>query len=76
MKLYPIAPEDKTRQMRREGVKARRTGEKRPPKKGEWYLSGAIAEAYQAPNDLTHPEVIAELVTVTKTIETVTPWKP
>ena len=29
-----------------------RTGEKRPPRKGEWYLSGAIPQAYQAPNDL------------------------
>lgn len=24
----------------------------RPPKKGEYYLSGAIVEAYRAPNDL------------------------
>lgn len=28
-------------------------GEKRAPKKGEFYLSGAIVEAYRAPNDLT-----------------------
>ena len=25
----------------------------RSPKKGEWYMSGAIPEAYQAPNDLS-----------------------
>ena len=25
----------------------------RPPKAGEYYVSGAIPEAYQAPNDLT-----------------------
>lgn len=28
------------------------TGEFRSPLAGEWYLSGAIPEAYQAPNDL------------------------
>lgn len=36
-----------------------RTGERRPPKKGEWYISGAIPKAYKAPNDLTHNHVIA-----------------
>lgn len=33
---------------------------KRAPKKGEWYLSGAIVEAYQAPNDLTTEYTIVE----------------
>jgi len=32
----------------------------RAPKKGEWYLSGAIVEAYQAPNDLTTEYTIVE----------------
>jgi hypothetical protein len=32
----------------------------RAPKKGEWYLSGAIVEAYQAPNDLTAEYQIVE----------------
>lgn len=36
-----------------------RTGEHRPPKKGEWFLSGAIVEAYQAPNDLSAPYWLA-----------------
>lgn len=27
----------------------------RPPKKGEYYLSGAIVAAYRAPNDLSSP---------------------
>lgn len=31
------------------------TGEFRAPRKGEWYLSGAIPEAYRAPNDLSTP---------------------
>lgn len=47
------------------------TGEKRPPKKGEWYLSGAVIEAYQAPNDLSTPCHIARIVeVVTTTLET------
>jgi hypothetical protein len=29
------------------------TGEFRPPLKGEWYASGAVIEAYMAPNDLS-----------------------
>lgn len=50
-------------------VHAIATGERRPPKKGEWYLSGAIVEAYRAPNDLSTPFQIARLVK-TKTITT------
>lgn len=44
-------------------VRARWTGEKRQPKQGEWYLSGAIVEAYRAPNDLSSSFHIARLVT-------------
>ena len=51
-------------------VRARWTGEKRPPRKGEWYLSGAVITAWQAPNDLSTPYHIAELVEVE--VETVT----
>jgi hypothetical protein len=32
----------------------------RKPMKGEWYLSGAIIEAYQAPNDLGDEFYIVE----------------
>ena len=42
-------------------VFARPSGETRPPRKGEWYLSGAIVEAYRAPNDLSTPHLIADL---------------
>jgi len=35
------------------------TGEFRPPRKGEHYLSGAIIFAYRAPNDLSTPYWIA-----------------
>ena len=36
------------------------TGEFRPPLKGEWFLSGAIVAAYQAPNDLSTKYWIAK----------------
>lgn len=45
-------------------VFAKWTGEKRPPKKGEWYLSGAIIGAYQAGHDLSNDYHIATLVHV------------
>lgn len=53
--LYPVARPDVLRY-------ALSTGEFRPPKKGEWYLSGATVEAYYAPNDLSTPYHIARLV--------------
>ena len=40
----------------------RATGEYRAPKRGEWYLSGAVIDAYQAPNDLSAPYWIAERI--------------
>lgn len=40
----------------------------RAPKKGEWYLSGAIVEAYKAPNDLTIEYMIVEKAHKAKTI--------
>lgn len=36
------------------------TGEKRRPKKGEHYISGAIPEVYRAPNDFDTVFHIAE----------------
>jgi hypothetical protein len=54
-------------------IAAKRTGEHRPPKAGEWYLSGAEIAAYYAPNDFgdASPYHIAELVIV----ETITSEK-
>jgi hypothetical protein len=43
-------------------LRARWTGEKRPIKKGEFFLSGAVIEAYQAYNDLDQPHYVAVLV--------------
>jgi hypothetical protein len=55
------------------GLKAQYTGEKRQPKRGEWFLSGAIIEAYQAKNDLSTIYHIAEIVKVKRVItETIT----
>jgi len=42
------------------------TGGYRAPKKGEFYLSGAIIEAYMAPNDYSAPYHIARIVRVVK----------
>jgi hypothetical protein len=43
-------------------IVAIRTGEFRPPKKGEWYLSGAIPEAYRAYSNLGNKFHIVKLV--------------
>lgn len=40
------------------------TGEKRPPKSGEWFISGAVPEVYRARADLTTVYHIARLVQV------------
>jgi hypothetical protein len=46
----------------RRGSYAINTGVKRPPKKGEYYLSGATPMAYKAPNDLSQAYLIAEII--------------
>lgn len=59
------------------GIAAKWTGEKRPPRKGEFYLSGAIPVAYRAPNDLDTPYLIARLVRVeTRYVVEETPFEP
>lgn len=47
------------------------TGEMRPPRKNEWYISGAIPVGYLAPNDFTQAYWIGRLVKV-KVTTTVT----
>lgn len=44
------------------GAYAIKTGEFRPPKKGEYYLSGAFPVAYKAPNDLSIAYYIMEVI--------------
>ena len=62
--FYPLGDEI----WRRSHTMARWTGEKRFPKKGEWFLSGGHIEAFKAPNGISYAHYIAELVEV----ETVT----
>lgn len=65
---YPIAlgewknlPLHIRRSTKAEEIGAVWSQEVRPPKAGEWYLSGAIIEAHFAPNDLTQNHAIARL---------------
>ena len=63
--LYPIADRWGLADLpnpKRADIRARWTGEKRPPKVGEWFLSGAIVEAYQARGNHRDDAHIAELV--------------
>lgn len=56
----------------RNSIRAKWTGERRPPRRGEWFLSGAIIEAYRALADLRTSYHIARLVrTKTETVTTV-----
>lgn len=65
MKFYPLAdrpagilPGDIR------NLRAAPTGEFRAPKAGEWYLSGAVVEAYRAATDLFTPYHIAQVAWV------------
>lgn len=71
-KLYPLGdyhPKASHRPFASVGMYAKNvmavnSGIKRCPKRGEWYLSGAIVTAYRAPNDLSSEYYIAEIVEV------------
>lgn len=72
--LYPVAEEDQKRLPAgwdHRAARVRATAEKRPPRAGEWYLSGAVIEGYRAPNDLSTAFRIGELVRG----EYVTTWR-
>jgi len=57
-------------------LRAEATGEYRPPRAGEWYLSGAIPAAYRAAADYAQPYQIARLVSVVRTVtETLEPFE-
>lgn len=61
--VYPIADAFMSPDVSRATTRARWTGEFRAPRKGEWFLSGAIVEAYFAPTDGIKSEYhIARLV--------------
>jgi len=63
---YPLADcptmEERPANVTQRNLRCEATGEFRAPKKGEWYLSGAIIEGYKAPLDLSTPFHIARLI--------------
>ena len=69
-KYFPLADEPSPADLSslnvedRVGVRAVATGEFRPPRKGEWFLSGSYIEAYRAENDLPTAYHIARLALV------------
>jgi hypothetical protein len=75
--VFPVEDYINSEERKRLGVKsiackwnrsvgAMDTGEIRPPKIEEWYLSGGPVGAYKAPNDLTQTYHIARLVKVNR----------
>ena len=62
--VYPAGMNPLDRMKFRSNLRAQRNGEFRPPRAGEWYISGAIPEAYYAHRDLTTPYHIARLVRI------------
>jgi hypothetical protein len=63
---YPMADgETMPAGYRRQYTRIRATGEYRYPRRGEWFLSGAIVEAYRAHSDLSVQYAIAELASGT-----------
>lgn len=86
---YPLADRPSSEDLKKLGleslpkmplaIRAIYAQEKRPPKAGEWYLSGSTPEAYRAPNDLSTAYHIAKL-TVLKQVQgwvgpDVTEWR-
>ena len=70
-KLFPVASPYSVISHRPD-YRIQATGEFRCPNKEEWFISGAIPEGYQAPNDLSTPYYIGKLVKVkTTVVETV-----
>lgn len=66
--LFPLAPGERKHlpYLRNDPEtipRAEYIGERRPPKRGEWFLSGAVVEAYRAVADLTVAYPIARIVT-------------
>lgn len=63
-KLFPIASGLSVLASTDRTKRVETIGEFRPPMKGEWYISGAIPEAYRAGFDLSTSYDIGRLVTV------------
>lgn len=61
--LYPVADGERLpEQFDPRLTRARWTGVVRCPHEGDWFLSGAVVEAYRATADLSQGYHIAELV--------------
>lgn len=69
--VYPVADTVPAKYGTPSQVKARWTGEFREPRQGEWFLSGAIVEAYRAKANMTTKRHIAKLVKA----RTLTVWE-
>lgn len=67
--LFPMC--DYVHGLKKGEYRIQATGEFRPPKKGEWYISGAIPAGYYAPNDLNASHYIGQLVEVRVVMEVV-----
>lgn len=71
----PAMSVDEKMKFERQNVRAVPTGEFRCPRKGEWYLSGAIVCAYRAGGNFTSKYHIARLVAVRRVVtETYVPY--
>ena len=68
---YPLADRHPA-QRDNPGLKlvARYTGEVRTVREGEWYLSGAVIEAYRSPHGTRSPYPIAKIYQVTTVTRT------
>lgn len=76
MKIYPVLDNPTIRERKALGfsgsfanpneIAAIDSGNFRPPRKGEWYLSSAVVGAYRTPSDLSVPCCIARLVRIEK----------
>lgn len=74
VKYYPLGEHAPGYALNEQGdLRVTPTGEMRPPRKGEWYLSGAIVAGYIAPNDYSDrmPYYIARICKV-RLVTTVT----
>lgn len=76
MKLYPVQDRVPGLSVKdRMNVRAYRVSRCRKPRKGEWYLSGAIPAAYRARNNLTTEYELVKLVIVeVRKVEAIVKW--
>lgn len=61
-KLFPLA--NRSARYADNSIMVQSIGEFRPPRRGEWYLSGAVVEGYLSPSRLDYAYHIARLVSV------------